>query len=969
MAGIDCSRPGSTGRLLGLGLMFACLALPAQAAWQTTEFEIFVGKPHLDPTSDGFDIPSAGSLVGMGPGMAVIVELESYLHDLAVAFQNDGFPDPVPAGAIGPVVETVDGRRAIRVYMLDMNAELGMDKLGFRTGNCDEPPQRPRLLLNSRYMFSGDKVTNRGYQNAAHELFHAVQYATKFKRVPSPCAQGTWITEGTADAVGFDYARRLRHISTSDWDTTEGSSWMKAWGARAYYVTLPYKSPLDKTGKPEETWDYQTSAFWRDIAELTYAKKHGGQHPQSRLAPVDYSYLASLFATRPAGLGSQNELAWLDEWLKSYPPISRDLARIYAQFVGSAADHMWRRIPPIRGLQGAREPRWLKYLFQPCADVQLTPTAPAKDAPFELVPVSARCVNVTVNGDERANELVIQANDFTADEQNQLWLSAIGGKIAGQADMRLGEAGHPDAGKSYAWWRMPIAPGKKNFFIIANVGKTARDTQALSGKLNFSLPRWTSSMESEEDSPQSDSSEEQPKSPGEAAERQKALRTAPSRNTATATIAGRGKNIPDPGCDAGRRSRNLCGPRLEIVLSHDRGGIPDPALMTGAGGLLAQMGGVAADMEETPVGSISDFVSQSQALAQFGKGEVVTIAIPLIDYGAGGSFSNALISVNKAGDVDSAGSLDSLNPAPDADGIHAPNGSVTITEYSPEFLSGTFNAQLVDQRDRHGPGNTLLRAADNISGSFNVPAPWRGHAAPDVSADSPMMQGMRSDLVDMLQALPPDQRRSLIGGPQLRSLCKLLTSEDLESLGIPGACEGGGGAAFVAGSMCDCDCRTWEYTQSLPRCGRECDAKWHAWSCGPYLQTGLGELDAETQRYMAEAQQLGVSDNVWKPWVMSFKYSPADIRSGLWEELEQHRGQDLMADLPGQLEAVEAEQTEQAQRASQYDAETLRYKAALEQAGYSATEVSGLTSNFAASAAAVRQIYWNDVNQRQAGDE
>ena len=944
-----------------LALLISTLATPALAAWRTTEFQVFVGRPHLDPNSEGLDVPDPASLVGGGPPVSVIVELESYLHDVAVAFEGDGFPDPLAAGSLGPLVETVDGRQAIRVYLFDMTEDIGMDDLGFRSGKCDTPPSLPRLMMNSRYMYRGDTVTAGGYQNAAHELFHAVQYATNFKRVPAPCKQGSWITEGTADAVGFDYARRLRNISTHDWNKLAGGSFMKAWGARAWYLPLPYKIPVNTAGRKLESWDYHSSSFWRDLAELTHARRNGGSHPQSRLAPVDYRYLVSLFSNRPPGLGYHNELAWLDDWMKTYPHIMRDLGQVYAQFMGSAADHMWRRIPAIRDLPGnEREHRWLDYLFEPCAEVTLSPDAPQKDADFELDLVASRCFRVRLEGDDAASELVIQANNFSADEQKQLWIAAIGGKIVGQADQRVGEPGKPDAGKSYAWWRLPVAPGKENIFIIANAARTARETQPLSGPLNFSIPRWTSSKA--QDQAADGDAQGQPKTSEDVARKQRAMRAKPSRNTATSVMVGRGSELPDPGCDASRRGRNLCGPQLQIALSLDHGGIPDPALLGGAGGLLAQSGGV---MEGMAAGPAEDLLAQLQAQQAAATGDLVSISIPLIPIGSGGAFDNAFITVNRGGGPTERGSLDSLNPAPDDDGLHAPNGNVTITEYTPDMIRGEFSADLVDQNQRHGPNQSLFRVVDSISGSFNIPAPWRGNARPDVGADSPMMQGIKSDVVDLLQQVPPDMRRSLIGGPQVRQLCRLLTTQELENLGIPGACEGGAAAAFVPGAVCDCDCERWEYTQSLPRCGEICDAKWESWSCGPYLQTGLGELDAETERYQAEVQQLGVPENVWKPWVAAFRASSPGIRAGLWEELEAHRGEaPPTADIDEQLQAIEAENAERRARLDAADSETQRYRDALERAGYTQAEIDGMVEVFNISPEAVRQAFWADVNAR-----
>jgi hypothetical protein len=954
-------QPSPVTTFFSLSILVLASIQPAFAAWQTTEFEVFVGKPHLDLTTEGEDDPHWMELLGIGVSQTVIDELEDYLHELAVALQNDGFADPVAAGSIVPVVTGEDGVKRIRVYLLDMQAAYGSDKLGALASKCDNPNWRPSLLLNSANTFAGERVTAAGYQNMTHELFHAVQYASTFRRVPSPCKQGKWITEGTADAVGFGYAWRLRSISTRGWDKLEDGipSFSKPWGMRAWYVPLSNRFPTS-------TEDYATSSFWRDLAELTYARKNNGQHPQSRLALADYSYLADLFATRPPGLGIKHELAWLDDWLKSYRPVMRDLAPVYAQFAASAADHMWRRIPDIRGLaRGQRESRWLQFLFQGCIEVNLSPVAPEDRHLFQLPIASSRCFRVKVSGDEPAQELVVQETTLSRDEQAQLWIGAIGGKLFANADIRTGAPGQPDAGKTYAWWRLPIAAGADNIFTVSNLSRTARDTANLNPILHFSLPGWKTSRQAPGAPAGNESSTRQPKTPEEAGQRQQDLRKTPSRNTAMAAMAGRGRDLPEPGCDDYLQSANLCGPQIEIALTHDRGGIPDSALMAGAGGLIARMGS-AAGGNGLPSPGANDFLLQSQDMARLGEGEVIMIAIPKIPFGSGATFGNALISVNKAGAGDRGGSLDSLRPAPDDRGLHLPNGSVVITEYSANFMSGSFEAQLVDQAERYGPGNSLLQVVGEISGTFNIAAPWRGDGAvPDMSPDGAMMAGLRDDMLEFLMKLPAGIR-GMMAERHSRQLCKLgFEGPELSSLGLDVSCAGSGAAALPAGSGCDCDCRSWELIQSLPGCREECDPKWKAWKCGPYLETGLGELDAETQRYQAEVRQLGLPENVENTWVYGFKISPPDIRAGIWEELERYRQQQPEQQLPAAREAIEAEQAEREARKSKYDDETRRYQAALEQAGYSRAEVDGLTEIFAPSPPAVREVFWADLKSRQ----
>jgi len=128
----------------------------------------------------------------------------------------------------------------------------------------------------------------------------------------------------------------------------------------------------------------------------------------------------------------------------------------------------------------------------------------------------------------------------------------------------------------------------------------------------------------------------------------------------------------------------------------------------------------------------------------------------------------------------------------------------------------------------------------------------------------------------------------------------------------------------------------------------------------PNAEAILGELDPETQRYQAEVRQLDDRKNVWQSWVYAFKISPPEIRAELWEDLEQVK-QQPGPDLQAIVADIETEKAQRAARASDYDEETLLYKAALADAGYSQVEVDGLVEIFAPAIPVVRQAYWNDV--------
>jgi Holliday junction resolvasome RuvABC DNA-binding subunit len=122
------------------------------------------------------------------------------------------------------------------------------------------------------------------------------------------------------------------------------------------------------------------------------------------------------------------------------------------------------------------------------------------------------------------------------------------------------------------------------------------------------------------------------------------------------------------------------------------------------------------------------------------------------------------------------------------------------------------------------------------------------------------------------------------------------------------------------------------------------------------------ELDAETKHYEAELKQLGFSENEVNGMVYGFSIATPELREDTWDELEQYKAEQAetnLAELKAEIE------TEQAGRGKNYDAETLRYSEALEQAGYSPAEVSGMTEIFAPAPAVVRKAYWDALTAKQ----
>jgi hypothetical protein len=227
-----------------------------------------------------------------------------------------------------------------------------------------------------------------------------------------------------------------------------------------------------------------------------------------------------------------------------------------------------------------------------------------------------------------------------------------------------------------------------------------------------------------------------------------------------------------------------------------------------------------------------------------------------------------------------------------------------------------------------------------------------------------MMEGIRADLIDFMQSIPQNMRSSLIGGPQRQSLCQVLTSQDLENLGIPAGCSGGGGLAANQDAQCDCSCETFEIERQSPTCRRQCDPEWIENQCYGSVLNDAGPQDEETIRFeselraLSEASQFQMQENAIVAQVFLFQTSTPDVREMLWQDLEQ--GKQQLAERQRE-EAAQAAEPPSAAEAG-YDSETLRYKAAVEALGLPPDITDDLVEMFHSNEAAFRETLWERVN-------
>ena len=203
--------------------------------------------------------------------------LENYLGQVAAQYETWGLRSP----ALQPLVQNRSGQQVYRVFLVS-NLEQAAGEYHLRCYSISGQI----LLLNRNSITANGRITGRGYQTIAHELFHAVEYSYPFFQCDHAADMlGNWIVEGMARAVGWDTATLLRPLDVSNWA-------MERWGARNYNSRLPV--PLSVSdGSPVDP--YRTNSFWHYLAERQ-AGKATGYKPGPEEASIDYSYLPLFFS-------------------------------------------------------------------------------------------------------------------------------------------------------------------------------------------------------------------------------------------------------------------------------------------------------------------------------------------------------------------------------------------------------------------------------------------------------------------------------------------------------------------------------------------------------------------------------------------------------------------------------------------------------------------------------------------------
>jgi len=164
---------------------------------------------------------------------------------------------------------------------------------------------------------------------------------------------------------------------------------------------------------------------------------------------------------------------------------------------------------------------------------------------------------------------------------------------------------------------------------------------------------------------------------------------------------------------------------------------------------------------------------------------------------------------------------------------------------------------------------------------------------------------------------------------------------------------------------CSCTCANYLDEKDIPECQSQCYTGWEERQCAVSAMPEIAEKDAETLRFESELRQLSetmrypLQENVIASQVYTFQISEPEQRQALWQALENNKSQ-----LAGQQEKEAADAEDLQNKTTEgMDAETLRYKAAVEQLNLPPGAIEDLVEMFQSNDATMREMLWQRVQE------
>jgi hypothetical protein len=811
----------------------------AAQSWPTTRFKVYVGNPYTGNVMyelfGSYDWIEFEDFFETPPD-AVVAEVERAFGESASWYKRLGFPAP----DLEPLIETEQGL-AYRVYLCDYEADqrmwnwvvdnlpgnwsgfslgsldqvewsmCGVDRnnsnhvsSGLYIGPCEGVDYRTRIMVinRSKSFDANGNLTETGHQTIAHELMHSIMSNTAFSRSNRKCHHPNkpdrWITEGIPDAIAYDIAEEL-------WENryyiprTDGNSVAKRHGYRPYFQRLPQDRDLQIPGYAAGSMaqgHYGTSSFWRFVAD-SYARgwqvllteKAGGAPGLLDIPLPD------------TNTDWTDEVRWLDQGLRG--KFNLGLKEIYGLFVSNFA----LRPAPFSRYEGKPAEdnieHWAGILFDECEKLDLSSSG-RQDFTLKLKGLASACVWVEPTGAPG----MVQISFIAGHDDLGLLESISIGRAGTTLLSRASPIAHtPDAPTQYtaAWRDYPQDGSERTLYLFSNVAKDPAMTKQRELTFTAVLPGNNNSARATVPLPPRAAPPPQQPSYQRHAKRlsrQKAdtakmvqqqmnldkesLNPHVSGSTQVSRVPNQ-PDCPDP------FKYNPCGPQMRISLSLMPGSYIVPGQTNTAGGAAGQAFSGMQAIAQTSLFDTQQRVQGLEDALDTIDGSDVSIVIPLIDYGYSGSFDRASISVRMSGDRHC-----SAIDRPDQTQMTPLAGQVTIEEYSPVVLIGSFVAPLLESVQ--GPdGNGSYQSCGTVSGRFTSVAPFQADERSVIVMES--TEQMAEDMVNAM-GLPADMVYKM-------KQDGTLVPQGSNSSGSSGAApvSTGGGGTISGDCSCECDMR------------------------------------------------------------------------------------------------------------------------------------------------------------------
>ena len=698
-------------------------------------------------------------------------DIENWLSRVADYFESQGFREPRYEA------KTSDGKHyEVHVHPISdgSHARAVID--------CDNSDFVTKIQIDPELSFDGNgKLTTKAYQDIAHELFHLVQQA--YPVFFDGCNVGEWITEGTAEAVGIETARRLPPYR-APFDHCQ-------MGMRSYKRKLYTNDKSARADPPCRRFgglDYQAQSFWQFLGEYSTRKMFIATE---EFVPPDYSYLHYFFETEHPMGTPQQEYAWLEKALRRSIRYSRipqfhiGLHRAYSRFAGTFASY-WKpgRLNLYPGGESDNEEEWIEDIFGKCEPVLISKGASISPVALNIEPVAAGCIKLDFAFTGRVKLVFYASGDGASIDLDSLAISTDGGKKIIRRDP--GEQ-NPD---KLGHFTVDAESGTPQYLIISNVARNAGNSVGMSPTIRI-VPDFVSTDMATEKKVTKTGTDQTPEEELQNAWESRSWRGKASQKDKSPCV--------EP------FDVSPCGPTTYIHLEL----IPD------TGHLLDEVRQPSMVREErmtTVLGAIVER-GEEQVLIDIGRslreiqkqdGWRVRIRVPRIQPGFTGSFTNAYMAVAKAVNPDGSADDDYRAIGPGwvgtcDDGYHPSSGQVSISEFTKDGLRGTFSAKLVSIENAETCQTAPVSRP--IAGSFTITdINWGNTSAAQESSEEDILDDVIEDTNELLPGLISDDMAEYIK-EQAR-----IDREEQERLTQEEAANGSGNKKTSGFDKCDCSC-------------------------------------------------------------------------------------------------------------------------------------------------------------------